>query len=411
MNGKPPKGVRVKPQVKNPGKLFKRLLGYVFKKYPASCMIVFVCIVISVFASIQGTMFLRTLIDDYIVPLIGAQSPDFDPLLKAIIRVACIYIIGAAASYVHGRILVKVSQGTLRDLRNDMFNHMQSLPIKYFDTHSHGDIMSIYTNDIDTLRQVISQSLPQIINSLFTIVSVFVCMLILNIPLTIVTLLMVGIMLFVTKKVAAQSGKYFAAQQKNLGTINGYIEEMINGQKVVKVFNYEKRNVEKFNALNGELFDSAYNANKFANILGPVNNQLGHMSYVVCAIVGGILAIKISGPFALSLGNLASFLTFNRNFSMPINQVSQQFNSIIMALAGAERVFGLLDEKSEDDEGYVTLVRAKEIDGKLTETSERTGMWAWKHVHQADGSVEYKKLEGSVVFDDVDFGYNEEKMV
>ncbi len=409
MKGRPPRGV--KPQVKNPGKLFKRLLGYVFKKYPVSCIVVFICIVISVFANIQGTMFLRTLIDDYIMPLIGTPSPDFAPLLKAIIKVACIYVIGAAASYIHGRVLVKVSQGTLKDLRNDMFNHMQSLPIKYFDTHSHGDIMSIYTNDIDTLRQVISQSLPQIINSTFTIVSVFVCMLVLNIPLTVVTLLMVGIMLFVTKKVAGQSGRYFAAQQKNLGIVNGYIEEMMNGQKVVKVFNYEKRNIDKFNTLNEELFDSANNANKFANILGPINNQLGHMSYVVCAIVGGILAIKVSGPFALSLGNLASFLTFNKNFSMPINQVSQQFNSIIMALAGAERVFGLLDEKSEDDEGYVTLVRAREENGVITETNERTGMWAWKHIHQADGSVEYKKLEGNVVFDDVDFGYTEEKTV
>ncbi len=403
----------MKPTVKNPGKLFKRILGFVFKKYPVRLIIVFVCIVVSVLATIQGTMFMRTLIDDFITPLIKAQHPDFTPLAKEIFRVACFYLLGAAASYIQGRILVVVSQGTLRDLRNEMFNKMQSLPIKYFDTHSHGDIMSIYTNDIDTMRQIISSSLPQIITSAFTIVSTFVCMVALSIPLTGVTLLMVGVVLLVTKKIAGQSGKYFVKQQKDLGAANGYIEEMINGQKVVKVFCYEEKNIEDFNKLNEQLFDSAYNAHKYANIIGPINGQLGHLSYVFCAIVGGILAMMIpqGSFFALSLGELASFLTFNKSFSMPINQISQQFNAIIMALAGAERVFGLLDEIPETDEGYVTLVRAKKVDGQIEETTERTGMWAWKHVHHDTGAVEYVELQGNVVFDDVDFGYNDDKMV
>ncbi|MCQ2479868.1 MAG: ABC transporter ATP-binding protein/permease [Clostridia bacterium] len=413
----PPMGGRrmrgMKPTVKNPGKLFKRILGFVFKKYPVRLIIVFVCIVVSVLATIQGTMFMRTLIDDFITPLIKAQHPDFTPLAKEIFRVACFYLLGAAASYIQGRILVVVSQGTLRDLRNEMFNKMQSLPIKYFDTHSHGDIMSIYTNDIDTMRQIISSSLPQIITSAFTIVSTFVCMVALSIPLTGVTLLMVGVVLLVTKKIAGQSGKYFVKQQKDLGAANGYIEEMINGQKVVKVFCYEEKNIEDFNKLNEQLFDSAYNAHKYANIIGPINGQLGHLSYVFCAIVGGILAMMIpqGSFFALSLGELASFLTFNKSFSMPINQISQQFNAIIMALAGAERVFGLLDEIPETDEGYVTLVRAKKVDGQIEETTERTGMWAWKHVHHDTGAVEYVELQGNVVFDDVDFGYNDDKMV
>ncbi len=403
----------MKPTVKNPGKLFKRILGFVFKKYPVRLIIVFACIVVSVLATIQGTMFMKTLIDDFIIPLTKSAKPDFAPLAKEIFRVACFYLLGAAASYVQGRILVVVSQGTLRDLRNEMFNKMQSLPIKYFDTHSHGDIMSIYTNDIDTMRQIISSSLPQIVTSAFTIVSTFVCMVALSIPLTVVTLLMVGVVLLVTKKIAGQSGKYFVKQQKDLGAANGYIEEMINGQKVVKVFCYEEKNIEDFNKLNEQLFDSAYNAHKYANIIGPINGQLGHLSYVFCAIVGGILAMMIpqGSFFALSLGELASFLTFNKSFSMPINQISQQFNAIIMALAGAERVFGLLDEIPETDEGYVTLVRAKKVDGKIEETTERTGMWAWKHVHHDTGAVEYVELQGNVVFDDVDFGYNDDKMV
>ncbi|MBQ8782949.1 MAG: ABC transporter ATP-binding protein [Clostridia bacterium] len=396
-----------KPKVKNPGKLLKRLLSYVFKNYKLHSIAVFICIVIGVLASVQGTMFLQTLIDEYISPLIGAENPDFTPLAKAILRVACFYLIGAASAYIQGRLMVLITQGTLKSLRDDMFVHMESLPIKYFDTHAHGDIMSIYTNDIDTLRQMISQSIPQLINSVFTIVSVFYCMVTISVPLTAVSIVMVVVMLFCAKNLAGKSGKYFVKQQKDLGKVNGYIEEMMEGQKVVKVFCHEKKNIDEFNELNNSLFDSANNATKFANVLGPVNAQLGNMSYVLCAIVGGIL-VSYTG---LTVGGLASFLTFNKSFSMPINQVSQQFNSIVMALAGCERVFGLLDEKPEADEGYVTLVRAKKVDGKIVETQERTGMWAWKHEHQADGTVDYIELTGNVVFDDVDFGYNEDKIV
>ena len=407
---KGPRGARgPRPKVENPGKLLKRLLGYVFKSYTPHCIIVFICILISVLANAQGTMFLQDLIDVYIMPMIGASDPDFKPLATAILKVASFYLCGAAASYIYGRILVVVSQGTLKSLRNDMFSHMEKLPIKYFDTNSHGDIMSVYTNDIDTLRQMISQSIPQLINSTFTIITVFVCMVTLNIPLTVLTIVMVAVMLMCTKKFAGLSGKYFTAQQRDLGKVNGFIEEMMSGQKVVKVFCHEEKNIDDFNELNDNLFDSAYNANKFANILGPINAQLGNLSYVICAAVGGMIAL--SGFGGLSLGALASFLTFNKSFSMPINQVSQQLNSIVMALAGCERVFKLLDENPETDEGYVTLVRAKEENGVITESKERTGMWAWKHVHQATGETEYTRLEGGVVFDDVDFGYNEDKIV
>ena len=407
---KGPRGARgPRPKVENPGKLLKRLLGYVFKSYTPHCIIVFICILISVLANAQGTMFLQDLIDVYIMPMIGTSDPDFKPLATAILKVASFYLCGAAASYIYGRILVVVSQGTLKSLRNDMFSHMEKLPIKYFDTNSHGDIMSVYTNDIDTLRQMISQSIPQLINSTFTIITVFVCMVKLNIPLTVLTIVMVTVMLGCTKKFAGLSGKYFTAQQRDLGKVNGFIEEMMSGQKVVKVFYHEEKNIDDFNELNDNLFDSAYNANKFANILGPINAQLGNLSYVLCAAVGGMIAL--SGFGGLSLGALASFLTFNKSFSMPINQVSQQLNSIVMALAGCERVFKLLDEKPETDEGYVTLVRAKEENGVITESKERTGMWAWKHVHQATGETEYTRLEGGVVFDDVDFGYNEDKIV
>ena len=294
-------------------------------------------------------------------------------------------------------------------MRNDLFSHMEKLPIKYFDTHAHGDIMSIYTNDIDTLRQMVSQSIPQIINSGFTIVSVFISMLILNIPLTAVTMVMVAIMIWGTKKAAGQSGKYFLEQQKNLGKVNGYIEEMMNGQKVVKVFCHEEESKTEFKKLNEDLFVSADRANTYANFLGPMNAQIGNISYVMCAIVGGALALNHVGGF--TLGGLASFLTFNKSFSMPINQVSQQLNAIVMALAGAERIFTLLDEKVEVDEGYVTLVNAKEENGKLTESEKRTGRWAWKHTHQNDGSVDYVEVKGEVVFNGVDFGYNDEKIV
>lgn len=398
-----------KPKIKNPGKLFARLMGFIFKKYLPSCIIVVICIFVSVLANVQGTMFTKNLIDDYIVPLLKTGSPDYGPLLAAMGKVAVFYGIGVISTFAYSKIMIYVSQGTIKNLRVELFSHMQDLPIRYFDSHAHGDIMSIYTNDIDTLRQLISQSLPQILNSAITVVSVFVSMVILNIPLTVLTIVMVIVTTVVTKKFAGFSSRYFLAQQRDLGKVNGFIEEMLNGQKVVKVFTHEQENIEAFDKINDELFESAYNANMYSNMLGPVNAQIGNLSYVLCALAGGVMAL--SGFGGLTLGKLASFLTFNKSFNMPISQVSQQFNSIIMALAGCDRIFSLLDEAPETDEGYVTLVNAKEENGKLTETPERTGLWAWKHTHQADGSVDYKKLEGDVVFDDVDFGYVPEKIV
>lgn len=398
-----------KPKIKNPGKLFARLMGFIFKKYLPACIIVVICIFVSVLANVQGTMFTKNLIDDYIVPLLKTGNPDYGPLLAAMGRVAVFYGIGVISTFAYSKIMIYVSQGTIKNLRVELFSHMQDLPIRYFDSHAHGDIMSIYTNDIDTLRQLISQSLPQILNSAITVVSVFVSMVILNIPLTILTIVMVIVTTVVTKKFAGFSSRYFLAQQRDLGKVNGFIEEMLNGQKVVKVFTHEQENIEAFDKINDELFESAYNANMYSNMLGPVNAQIGNLSYVLCALAGGVMAL--SGFGGLTLGKLASFLTFNKSFNMPISQVSQQFNSIIMALAGCDRIFSLLDEAPETDEGYVTLVNAKEENGKLTETPERTGLWAWKHTHQADGSVDYKKLEGDVIFDDVDFGYVPEKIV
>ena len=398
-----------KPKIKNPGKLFARLMGFIFKKYLPACIIVVICIFVSVLANVQGTMFTKNLIDDYIVPLLKTGSPDYGPLLAAMGKVAVFYGIGVISTFAYSKIMIYVSQGTIKNLRVELFSHMQDLPIQYFDSHAHGDIMSIYTNDIDTLRQLISQSLPQILNSAITVVSVFVSMVILNIPLTILTIVMVIVTTVVTKKFAGFSSRYFLAHQRDLGKVNGFIEEMLNGQKVVKVFTHEQENIEAFDKINDELFESAYNANMYSNMLGPVNAQIGNLSYVLCALAGGVMAL--SGFGGLTLGKLASFLTFNKSFNMPISQVSQQFNSIIMALAGCDRIFSLLDEAPETDEGYVTLVNAKEENGKLTETPERTGLWAWKHTHQADGSVDYKKLEGDVVFDDVDFGYVPEKIV
>lgn len=405
-----PRGPRgPKPKIKNPGKLFARLMGFIFKKYLPACIIVVICIFVSVLANVQGTMFTKNLIDDYIVPLLKTGNPNYGPLLAAMGRVAVFYGIGVISTFAYSKIMIYVSQGTIKNLRVELFSHMQDLPIRYFDSHAHGDIMSIYTNDIDTLRQLISQSLPQILNSAITVVSVFVSMVILNIPLTILTIVMVIVTTVVTKKFAGFSSRYFLAQQRDLGKVNGFIEEMLNGQKVVKVFTHEQENIEAFDKINDELFESAYNANMYSNMLGPVNAQIGNLSYVLCALAGGVMAL--SGFGGLTLGKLASFLTFNKSFNMPISQVSQQFNSIIMALAGCDRIFSLLDEAPETDEGYVTLVNAKEENGKLTETPEHTGLWAWKHTHQADGSVDYKKLEGDVVFDDVDFGYVPEKIV
>ena len=396
-------------RIENPGKVFKRLMAYVLKNYGVHYVLVLICILGTVFASVQGTLFTQTLIDEYILPMIGQQNPDFSELLQAIGRVGCFYLIGIVCSFVQARVLVNVTQGTLKGMRDDMFAHMEKLPIKYFDTHTHGEIMSLYTNDIDTLRQMVSQSIPQMVSSAVTVVSVFVSMLTLSIPLTILTLIMVAVMMYSTGAVMGKSGKYFGRQQENIGKVNGYIEEMMEGQKVVKVFCHEDKSLEEFKRLNNELFDSAYNANRFANLMGPINAQLGNLSYVLCAIVGGMLALGGVGGF--TLGKLASFLTFNKSFSMPINQVSQQMNSIVMALAGAKRVFDILDEKPEVDEGYVTLVRARKENGQIVECKERTGMWAWKHTHQADGSVDYVELKGDVVFDGVDFGYTDEKMV
>ncbi len=407
MGGRAPRGM--KPSVANPGKIFKRILGFVAKNYLPHCIVVLVCIALTVFSTIQGTMFTKTLIDQYILPLMDQAVPDYSNLLQAIIRVACFYGVGVIASYVNTRTMVYVTQGTQRNLRDEMFLHMESLPIKYFDTHSHGDIMSMYTNDVDTLRQMISQSIPQLINSSITIIGVLVSMIMLNIPLTLLTLVLVGVMLFVTKKATGMSGKYFVKQQKNLGEVNGFIEEMMGGQKVVKVFCHEQENIEKFDRINEELCDSSYNANKFANILGPINAQIGNISYVIIAIVGGALALGGVGGF--TLGGLASFLTFNKSLNMPINQVSMQFNSIIMGLAGAERIFKLLDETPETDEGYVTLVNAVRDGDTLKESDTRTGLWAWKHYHKDTGVTDYKELKGDVVFDDVDFGYNPDKIV
>lgn len=398
-----------KPKIENPGKLFVRVMKYVFRYYKLHCIIVLIGILLGVFASLQGMLFTKNLIDDYITPFLLTDNPDFGPLAKAIGKVAVFYLIGAVSTYTYAKIMVIVTQGTLKQIRNELFEHMQKLPIKYFDTHAHGDIMSIYTNDIDTLRQMLSQSIPQMINSAVTIVGVFVSMCFLSLPLTGVTLIMVVIMFTAAKFIVGKSSRYFVEQQTNLGAVNGYIEEMMNGQKVVKVFCHEEESKERFKELNDKLCECANRANKFVNVMGPVNGQLGHLSYLLCAIVGGLLAL--SGNSSLTLGGLASFLALNKSFSMPINQVSQQFNAVVMALAGADRIFKLMDAEIELDEGYVTLVNAKEVDGKLTETKERTGRWAWKHVHQADGSVDYVELLGDVVFDGVDFGYNDEKIV
>ena len=398
-----------KPKVKNPGKILGRILRYTFKNYKIHMIIVFICIIVSVLANVQGTLFIQSLIDDYITPLMNTSSPDFTPLLFAMARVAGFYLLGAASTFAYSKLMVYVTQGTMRNLRIDIFSHMESLPIKFFDTHSHGDIMSVYTNDIDTLRQMISQSMVQLFSSTITIVSVLVSMISISIPLTLLTLVMVAVMFIVSGKIGGKSSKYFTAQQDDLGKVNGYIEEMMNGQKVVKVFNHEGKAVEEFNELNDKLFDSAYNANKFANILMPINAQLGNISYVLCAIVGGVLAFN---HFAgLTLGGLVAFMTFNKNFSQPINQISMQLNSIIMALAGADRIFKLLDEKPEEDDGYVNLVNAKIVDGKIEPSEERTGMWAWKHTHSEDGTTEYRQLKGDLVMDDVDFGYTDDKMV
>lgn len=393
----------------NPGRLLKRLMGMLMKHYGAAVIIVAICIIINVLANVQGTMFMQRLIDDYITPLLKSETKNYTPLLHAIGRVACFYGVGIIASYSYNRIMVNVTQGMLKTFRDAMFTKMEQLPIKYFDTHAHGDIMSMYTNDTDTLRQMISQSMPQLFNSAITIISTTVCMFMLNIPLTVLTFFMVGIMLVLTRKIGGLSAKHFIAQQKDIGTVNGYIEEMMQGQRVVKVFCHEEESKEAFDKLNDALCESSYKANNYSNILGPINAQLGNISYVLCAIVGGVLAIGNVGGF--TLGGLASFLTFNKNFNMPINQISMQINAIVMALAGAERIFNLLDEEPEVDEGYVELVNAKRENGQLVPSEKRTGLWAWAHKHTNGDPTTYVELKGDVVFDDVDFGYTDDKIV
>lgn len=393
----------------NPGRLLKRLMGMLMKHYGVAIIIVAICIIINVLANVQGTMFMQRLIDDYITPLLKSETKNYTPLLHAIGRVACFYGIGIIASYSYNRIMVNVTQGMLKTFRDSMFTKMEQLPIKYFDTHAHGDIMSMYTNDTDTLRQMISQSMPQLFNSAITIISTTVCMFMLNIPLTALTFFMVGIMLVLTRKIGGLSAKHFIAQQKDIGTVNGYIEEMMQGQRVVKVFCHEEESKEAFDKLNDALCESSYKANNYSNILGPINAQLGNISYVLCAIVGGVLAIGNVGGF--TLGGLASFLTFNKNFNMPINQISMQINAIVMALAGAERIFNLQDEEPEVDEGYVELVNAKRENGQLVPSEKRTGLWAWAHKHTNGDPTTYVELKGDVVFDDVDFGYTDDKIV
>ena len=398
-----------RPKVENPGKVFKRILAYVMKQYKFQVILVLCCILLGVFAQVQGTLFMQTLIDSYILPLLAEKSNDFSGLLHAITRVACFYGVGILAVFIQNRTMAKIAQGTLKRLRDDLFVHMQTLPIKYFDSHAHGDIMSVYTNDIDTLRQLISQSLPQLVNTTITVVSVFLSMLYLSVPLSVLTLVMVGAMMLATKYLTGNSGKYFLKQQQELGKVNGYIEEMMNGQKVVKVFCHEDAAIKEFNELNDELFHSADKANSYSLVAMPVNGQLGNLSYVLCAVVGGALAI--GGVGSLTLGKLASFLTFNKGFNQPITQISMQLNSVVMALAGGARIFALLDEKSEVNEGDITLVHAKfQADDTLTETNESTGIWAWKK-QNADGTVTYTQLKGDIVFKDVDFGYDEGKIV
>lgn len=399
-----------RPKVDNAGKILKRTLGYMMKNYKWLFAVVVVCIVATALATLSGTLFMQKLIDEYIIPMTKASNPDFGPLKKALLTLIGIYAVGVLCAFAYNRIMVYISQGTLRHLRVDLFTHMESLPIKFFDTHAHGDIMSVYTNDVDTLRQLISQSIPQVVNSAVTIVITFTSMIVLDIPMTLLTLVMVGIMMVTTKKLSGKSGKYFGEQQRNLGRVNGYIEEMMEGQKVVKVFCHEEKSVKDFRKLNEELRDSADKANTFANIMMPVNSNLGNISYVLCAVLGAVLALK--GFTGLTLGTLVSFLSLNKNFTQPVTQISQQMNSIVMAMAGADRVFRLLDAESEVDNGYVELVNAEEQpDGSLTESEKRTGIWAWRHPHKAEGTVTYQRLEGDVTFNDVDFGYNDDKIV
>ena len=414
-----------RPKVENPGKVFKRILAYVMSRYKAQVIVVLCCILLAVFAQLQGVMCSQTLIDSYILPLLKAGSTDFSGLAAAILRVAVIYCVGIAAVFVQNRLMARITQGTLKDLRDEMFTHMQTLPIKYFDTHAHGDIMSVYTNDIDTLRQMISQSLPQLVNTVVTLVGVLASMLYLSIPLTVLALAMVGVMLLATKYLTGNSGKYFIKQQQELGKVNGYSEEMMNGQKVIKVFCHEEASKRDFDALNEQLFHDAENAHRFANIFGPIMNNIGNLLYVLTAFAGGMLItsggiipnlsvqnLVRTGSFVapLTISVVASYLGMCKQFTGNVSQVSQQFNSVAMAIAGAKRIFELLDQQPESDEGCVTLVNVCERGGSLTECAERTGRWAWKCPRE-DGSFTLVPLRGDVRFFDVDFGYVPEKAV
>ena len=389
---------------------FTRVIKYMIQDYTPQMILVVACIFISVFCTLQGTLFQKTLIDSYILPMLQSGSNDFGPLAQAILKLISILAVGVIASFTYNRVMVTVSLGTMEKLREDIYSHMQSLPIRYFDTHAHGDIMSVYTNDVDTMRQVISQTIPNVISSSITIVSSFVSMVLLSIPLTLVSLMMIGFMMVCVMKIGGKSSKYFMEQQKELGKLNGYVEEMIQGVKVVKVFCHEKESVEGFENNNESLRVSAKNANTFANIMMPVMGNLGNISYVLIAVAGA--GLSLGGIVSLTLGTLVSFLTLNKNFTMPVTQISQQVNAVAAAMAGAERIFDLLDEPSEVDDGYVTLVNAVEDeDGTLHETEERTGIWAWKHPHKADGTITYRKLEGKITMDDVDFSYDGKKTV
>ena len=390
--------------------LLKRVLGYTLKQYQFCWLTVVVCIFITAMTTLVSNLFMQSLIDDYILPLAQAAAPDFGPLAGALLKLAAVLLVGILCSYAYNRIMVNVTQGTMKRLRVQLFQNMESLPIQYFDTHPHGDIMSVYTNDTDTLRQLISQSFPQLVNSAISLISAFLSMAVLDLPLTLVSLCMVGVMLLATMKLSGLSGRYFVEQQRDIGALNGYIEEMMEGQKVVKVFCHEERSIADFTMLNQKLRESTNRANAIANMSMPINANLGNISYVLCAVIGAALAL--GGVGGLTIGTLVAFLNLNKSFTQPVTQISQQVNSVVMATAGTRRIFGLMDERPEKDQGYVTLVNVKrERDGSLTETAERTGLWAWRHPHQAEGTVTYTKLEGDVVFDGVDFGYTDEKMV
>ena len=394
---------------KNPMKALGRLLRYVLKEYKLACVTVVVSILISSLAILSISMFMQKLIDVYIEPMMKQSSPDYGPLAHRMLGLGLILVLGIICAYAYNRIMVNVTQGTMKRLRVELFERMESLPISFFDTHAHGDIMSVYTNDVDTLRQVISQSMPQLINSSITFISTLIAMIVLDIPLTVLSVVMVLIMIKATSSLGANSGRYFMKQQQDLGKVNGYIEEMMSGQKVVKVFCHEEKAYDDFCELNRSLQDSAYKANMIANITMPVNANLGNISYVLCAVLGGILAVN--GWSGLTIGTLVAFLTLNKSFTMPVTQISQQINAIVMAAAGADRVFTMTDEKPEEDEGYVELVNAKkDADGNLTETEERTGLWAWRHKHET-GKVTYRELTGEVEFENVDFGYTPDKIV